>query len=91
MTTKSMKLKSTSNRISIIPVFVCRAGYSGKNSLKYGDELRKEGKLKNWLLPVNDVTDINLYDYLDGYRYRQSYYGYGNRQKIGSPGSLDRL
>jgi hypothetical protein len=25
--------------------------------------LRKEGKLKNWLLPVNDVTDINLYDY----------------------------
>jgi tyrosine-protein kinase Etk/Wzc len=62
------------NRVSDATVYVCRANYSSKNSLRYANELMEQGKLKNMLLVVNDVKDFH-----HGYGYRYGYrYGYGN-------------
>jgi tyrosine-protein kinase Etk/Wzc len=70
------------NRVSDATVYVCRAGYSSKNSLRYANELMEQGKLKNMLLVVNDVKDLRHYDYRYGYGYRRRYYkyGYGHEQ-----------
>jgi capsular exopolysaccharide synthesis family protein len=65
------------NRISDATVYVCRAGYSSKNSLRYANELMEQGKLKNMLLVINDVKDFRHYDYRYGYGYRRRYYRYG--------------
>jgi tyrosine-protein kinase Etk/Wzc len=62
------------NRVSDATVYVCRAGYSSKNSLRFANDLMEEGRLKNMLLVVNDVKDFH-----HGYGYRYGYrYGYGN-------------
>jgi len=62
------------NRVSDATVYVCRAGYSNKNLLRFANELMEQGKLKNMLLVVNDVKDFH-----HGYGYRYGYrYGYGN-------------
>lgn len=64
------------NRISDETVYVCRADYSSKNSLRFANDLMEEKKLKNMLLVVNDVKDFH-----HGYGYRYGYgYGYGNEK-----------
>ena len=64
------------NRVSDATVYVCRAGYSSKNSLRFANDLMEQGKLKNMLLVVNDVKDFH-----HGYGYRYGYrYGYGNEK-----------
>jgi Mrp family chromosome partitioning ATPase len=65
------------NRVSDATVYVCRANYSSKNSLRYANELMEQGKLKNMLLVINDVKDFRHYDYRYGYGYRRRYYRYG--------------
>jgi tyrosine-protein kinase Etk/Wzc len=65
------------NRVTDATVYVCRANYSSKNSLRYANELMEQGKLKNMLLVVNDVKDLRHYDYRYGYGYRRRYYKYG--------------
>ncbi|MCW1735301.1 GumC family protein [Anaerorudis cellulosivorans] len=68
------------NRVSDATVYVCRAGYSSKNLLRFANELMEQGKLKNMLLVVNDVKDLHHYDYRYGHGYPRQYYkyGYGN-------------
>jgi len=63
------------NRVSDATVYVCRAGYSSKNSLRFANDLMEQGKLKNMLLVVNDVKEFRR-----GYGYRYGYrYGYHHR------------
>jgi len=67
------------NRVSDATVYVCRAGYSNKNSLRFANDLMEQGKLKNMLLVVNDVKDFHHgYGYRYGYPRRYYKYGYGN-------------
>ena len=55
------------NRVSDATVYVCRAGYSSKNSLRFANDLMEQGKLKNMLLVVNDVKAVS-YTHLDVYK-----------------------
>ena len=71
------------NRVSDATVYVCRAGYSNKNLLRFANELMEQGKLKNMLLVVNDVKDLHHYDYRYGYGYPRRYYKYGYGNKYG--------
>jgi capsular exopolysaccharide synthesis family protein len=65
------------NRVSDATVYVCRAGYSNKNLLRFANELMEQGKLNNMLLVVNDVKNLHHYDYRYGYGYPRRYYKYG--------------
>ena len=67
------------NRVSDATVYVCRAGYSSKNSLRFANELMEQGRLKNMLLVVNDVKEFHRgYGYRYGYRYG---YHHGNDKR----------
>ena len=67
------------NRVSDATVYVCRAGYSSKNSLRFANDLMEQGKLKNMLLVVNDVKEFHHgYGYRYGYRYG---YHHGNDKR----------
>jgi capsular exopolysaccharide synthesis family protein len=70
------------NRVSDATVYVCRAGYSNKNLLRFANELMEQGKLNNMLLVVNDVKNLHHYDYRYGYGYPRRYYksGYGYKK-----------
>jgi tyrosine-protein kinase Etk/Wzc len=67
------------NRVSDATVYVCRAGYSSKNSLRFANDLMEQGKLNNMLLVVNDVKEFRRgYGYRYGYRYG---YHHGNDKR----------
>lgn len=69
------------NRVSDATVYVCRADYTSKDSIRFANELMEQGRLNNMLLVVNDVKDFRRYDYRYGYGYRRNYrYGYGDQK-----------
>jgi capsular exopolysaccharide synthesis family protein len=69
------------NRVTDATVYVCRADYTSKDSIRFANEVMEQGKLKNMLLVVNDVKDFRRYDYRYGYGYRHNYrYGYGDQK-----------
>ncbi|MDD4728791.1 MAG: polysaccharide biosynthesis tyrosine autokinase [Dysgonamonadaceae bacterium] len=63
------------NRIADANVYLCRANFSSKASLKFANNLMTSGKLKNMLLLINDVSDFH-----SGYGYGYGY-GYGHKGK----------
>ncbi|MFO7868131.1 MAG: polysaccharide biosynthesis tyrosine autokinase [Bacteroidales bacterium] len=60
---------------SDLNVFVMRQNYTNKNSLKFINDVHKEGKVVNLSILINDVDMINSYGYRYG-KYGQQY-GYG--------------
>ena len=57
------------NRIADANVYLCRVNYSSKMNIKFANEVMQKRELKNMLLVINDVKNLNRG------------YGYGYRQK----------
>ena len=57
------------NRITDANVYLCRVNYSSKMNIKFANEVMQKRELKNMLLVINDVKNLNRG------------YGYGYRQK----------
>jgi hypothetical protein len=57
-----------------------RADFTEKNLIKYPEELKKNGKIKNAAYIINSIGIMNVY----GYNYKYNYsYGYGYNYNYG--------
>ena len=74
-----------------INLFIVRQRYSSKNTLEIIEQLRRDKKLKNMAIVINDISISGYYGYGMrykyslgyGYSYGYNYYGKGNYKKYG--------
>jgi len=67
------------NRVSDATVYVCRANYSSKGTLRFANDMMAQNRLKNMVLVVNDVDEFH---HAYGYGYGRGYgYGYKDKKK----------
>jgi tyrosine-protein kinase Etk/Wzc len=66
--------------LSDLVLYIVRADFTEKNLIKYPEELRKNGKIKNAAYIINSIGIMNVY----GYNYKYNYsYGYGYNYNYG--------
>ena len=74
------------NKYADIVLYIVRQRYTFKKQLEFINDLKREGKLKNLALVINDVNLAGRYGYYGyGYGYGYGYmykYGYGNNKYI---------
>jgi capsular exopolysaccharide synthesis family protein len=66
--------------LSDLVLYIVRADFTEKNLIKYPEELKKNGKIKNVAYIINSIGIMNVY----GYNYKYNYsYGYGYNYNYG--------
>lgn len=67
-------------QLSDLILYIVRADFTEKNLIKYPEELKKQGKIKNAAYIINSIGIMNVY----GYNYKYNYsYGYGYNYNYG--------